>query len=125
LLAKRPLVAKLAAPPGNAATTVVEDPRRIMLLLTTGSTRARNRDGSTRAVGPEYRAHSIQVLSYRDYFNQYRQHPESKAHDPTDGKRCHPWTRGQLQPWHITATERVRVGKESNRLTDTHQPVDD
>jgi hypothetical protein len=77
------------------------------------------------ATTPEHREGSIQVLSYRDYFNRYRQHPESKALDPTDGKRCHPWTRGQLQPWHITATEHVRVGKESNRLTDTHQSVDD
>jgi hypothetical protein len=73
----------------------------------------------------EYRTGSIKVLSYRDYFNQYRQHPESKALDPTDGKRCHPWTRGQLHPWHITATEHIRVGKESNRLTDTGQPAND
>lgn len=54
-----------------------------------------------------------------------RQHPESKALDPADGKRCHPWTRGQLEPWHIAATEQTGVGKESNRLTDTHQPTDD
>ena len=74
---------------------------------------------------PEYRAGSFAVLSYRDYFNQYRQHAESKALDPTDGKRCHPWTRGQIKPWHITATELTRVGKESNRLTETHQSVDD
>jgi len=65
------------------------------------------------------------VLSYRDYFNQYRQHAEAKAIDPTDSKRCHPWTRGQLQPWHVTSTEQVRVGKESNRLTDSHGPSQD
>jgi predicted nucleic acid-binding Zn ribbon protein len=74
---------------------------------------------------PEYRAGSVAVLSYRDYFNLYRRHPESKALDPSDGKPCHPWTRGALQPWHLTATETIRVGKESNRLTDTHQTVDD
>ena len=28
----------------------------------------------------EYRSGSGHVLSYRDYFNQYRQHPEAKAH---------------------------------------------
>ncbi len=74
---------------------------------------------------PQLKPQSIAVLSYRDYFNQYRQHPESKALDPLDGKRCHPWTRGELQPWHITATEHTRVGKESNRLTDTRRPSDD
>jgi hypothetical protein len=72
-----------------------------------------------------YRPGSTCVLSYGNYFNQYRQHPESKALDPTDGKRCHTWTRGQLQPWHITATEHIRVGKESKRLSDTHQPAED
>ena len=77
------------------------------------------------STNPDYRPGSTRVLSYRDYFNRYRQHPESKAVDPADGKRCHPWTRGQLTAWQITGTDLVRVGKESNRLTQTHQPVDD
>jgi hypothetical protein len=74
---------------------------------------------------PSYQDGSAHVLSYRDYFDQYRHHPEAKALDPTDGQRCHRWTRGQLQPWHVTANHRIRVGKESNRLTDTHQTADD
>jgi hypothetical protein len=77
------------------------------------------------STNPEYRPGSTRVLSYRDYFNHYRHHPESKALDPTDGKRCHPWTRGQLHPWHVTATDFGRVGKEGKRLADIHQPVDD
>ena len=75
------------------------------------------------ATTPEYREGSTRVLSYRDYFDRYRQHPEAKALDPNDGKRCHPWTRGHLQPWHIAATQQHRVGKESNRLTDPHQSM--
>jgi hypothetical protein len=74
---------------------------------------------------PEYQPESVAVLSYRDYFDKYRRHPETKTLDPTDGEPCHPWTRGLLQPWYLTATAQVRVGKESNRLTDTHQPTDD
>ena len=73
---------------------------------------------------PQLRDGSLAVLSYRDYFDQYRRHPETKALDPTDGKSCHTWTRGLLQPWHVTATDVIRVGKESNRLTDTHGPTD-
>lgn len=76
------------------------------------------------SVSPEYRPGSIRVLSYGDYFNRYRQHPESKAVDPADGSRCHPWTRGQLVPWRIKATELLLVGKESNRLTDAHVPTE-
>lgn len=81
------------------------------------STTAEHRDGSTA------------VLSYRDYFNQYRNHPEAKGLDPTNGTRCHPWTRGQLQPWSIAASDYVRVGKESTRLTHpqpkTHDEADE
>jgi hypothetical protein len=77
------------------------------------------------ATTPECRPGSVHVLSYRDYFDQYRRHPESKALDPTDGKPCHTWTRGLLQPWHLTATDLTRIGKESKRHTDTTQPTDD
>jgi hypothetical protein len=77
------------------------------------------------AKSPEILPGSVAVLSYRDYFNQYRQHPEAKALDPADGRRCHPWTHGQVQPWQVVATEHVRVGKESNRLTDSHLPADE
>lgn len=74
---------------------------------------------------PTTRPGNVAVLSYRDYFSKYRQHPESKAVDSVDGKRCHPWTSGQLESCQITATKQIRVGKESNRLTDTHQSTDD
>ncbi len=73
----------------------------------------------------EYLPGSTAVLSYGDYFDSYRKHPESKTLDPTDGKPCHTWTRGLLQPWHVRATVLRRVGKESNRLADTHLPADD
>jgi hypothetical protein len=68
---------------------------------------------------------SIAVLSYGDYFDNYRMHPEGKAIDPADTKPCHTWTRGLLHPWHITATALVRIGKESNRLAEDPQAVDD
>ena len=77
------------------------------------------------AITPTIRAGSAQVLSYRDYFEQYRHHPETKALDPNDRKPCHTWTRGVLQPWDLTATDQRRIGKESNRLTDSRQPDDD
>lgn len=73
---------------------------------------------------PAYREGKIAIVSYRDYFNRYRQHPESKALDPTDGRRCHPWTRGELQPSRIKASGQTRIGKESNRFTDSHVPTD-
>ncbi len=67
----------------------------------------------------------ILVLTYGDYFEEYRKHPEAKANGP-DGKRCHPWTRGLLQPRHITpAGQLIRVGKESNRLSETAEPTED
>jgi hypothetical protein len=65
---------------------------------------------------------SAVVLSYGDYFEKYRLHPETKATDPTDGKTCHTWTRGLLHPQHVRATALLRVGKESNRLASTGQP---
>jgi hypothetical protein len=75
------------------------------------------------ALNPEYRSGSVAVLSYRDYFNQYRHHPEAKGLDPNDHKPCHPWTRGLLQPSKLTATQQIRVGKESNRIADPDQPI--
>jgi hypothetical protein len=77
------------------------------------------------ALNPEFRGGSVAVLSYRDYFNQYRHHPEAKALDPTDRQPCHTWTRGLLQPWRLKAQEHLRVGKESNRIADPDQPIDD
>jgi hypothetical protein len=65
---------------------------------------------------------SVVVLSYRDYYDKYIQHPEAKALDPRDRQPCHTWTRGLLTPRTISATELRRVGKESNRLADTEQP---
>jgi class 3 adenylate cyclase len=38
---------------------------------------------------------SIPVLTYRDYFTEYRAHPEYKALGRR-GHRCHAWTRGLL-----------------------------
>jgi hypothetical protein len=75
----------------------------------------------------DIRDDSIVVLSYRDYYHNYTQHPEAKALDPADGQPCHTWTRGHLTPRTINATELRRVGKESNRLADSEQPdsVDD
>lgn len=73
----------------------------------------------------EIRNGEIGVLSYRDYFTAYREHPERKTTDPSDEEPCHTWTRGLLQPRHITATELLRVGKESNRLADTDVSLDE
>jgi hypothetical protein len=66
---------------------------------------------------------TVVVQSYRDYFNDHRLHTDGKLLEP-DGQRCHPWTKGLLQPALITATHLVRVGKESNPLTD-NAAVDD
>ncbi len=62
------------------------------------------------------------VLTYSDYFDGYRQHPETKAADQADGRPCHTWTSGLLRPRHLQAAGLQPVGKESNRLTDTPQP---
>jgi hypothetical protein len=78
------------------------------------------------ALNLEYRPGRVAVLSYRDYFNQYRRHPEAKALDPKDQKPCHTWTKGLLRPWKLTAQEAlIRVGKESNRIADPDQPIND
>ena len=73
----------------------------------------------------EIRPDSVAVLSYGDYFTDYRLHPEAKSLDPADRKPCHPWTRGLLEPQHIRAAKLLRIGKESNRLADTEQPTDE
>ena len=72
----------------------------------------------------EYRDDTYAVASYRDYFTGYRIHPELKALAPDD-RPCHPWTKGLLKPRHIEAIKVLRVGKESNRLSDEPLPVDD
>ena len=59
---------------------------------------------------PEFRNASTRVLSYRDYFERYRQHPESKALDPADGTRCHP-----LEPRPASTVERHRYRAASRR----------
>jgi hypothetical protein len=74
---------------------------------------------------PDFIDGTTAVLSYRDYFEHYRQHPESKALDPTDTAACHPWTRGLLVPWSVRANDQRRVGKESNRLSDTQLPTEE
>jgi hypothetical protein len=58
------------------------------------------------------------VQTYRDYFQEYRLHPEAKALGP-DGMPCHPWTRGPLQPPLVHAMRLARVGKETNPLADS------
>lgn len=66
---------------------------------------------------------STAVLSYGDYFEEYRLHPEAKALAP-DGQPCHSWTRGLLQPRHVTPSKIIRIGKESNRLSETAMPLE-
>jgi hypothetical protein len=60
----------------------------------------------------------IPVQTYRDYFEEYRLHPEAKAL-ASDGKPCHPWTKGALHPPRVRATRVARVGKEANPIADT------
>jgi hypothetical protein len=61
---------------------------------------------------------SAAVQTFGDYFNDYRLHADAKMRGP-DGDRCHPWTRGVLRPAVVTAGRIIRVGKESNPLTDS------
>lgn len=63
------------------------------------------------------------MQTYGDYFEEFRRHPESKLAD-SDGKPCHPWSRGALHPRYVTATSIVRLGKESTRLT-TGRPIEE
>jgi hypothetical protein len=55
---------------------------------------------------------TVPVQTYRDYFTEYRGHPEHKALG-SDGKPCHPWTRGLLRPPVVSATGVQRIGKET------------
>ena len=55
---------------------------------------------------------TIPVLTYHDYFTEYRAQPEHKALG-ANGLRCHAWTRGRLQPPLIIAATLARVGKET------------
>ena len=66
---------------------------------------------------------AIPVLTYRDYFDEYRAHPEHKAVGP-DGQPCHAWTRGLLTPPIIESTPTLlMIGKESlPRVTDDPDP---
>jgi hypothetical protein len=66
----------------------------------------------------EFEDGRIAVQTYRDYFDEYRLHPEAKAL-AADGKPCHQWTRGPLQPPRVHATRLARTGKEANPLADT------
>jgi hypothetical protein len=65
---------------------------------------------------------TIAAQTIRDYFDSYRHHSDPKMLGP-DGDRCHPWTRGLLQPHHVTATSLLRIGKESNPLLDPNDPT--
>jgi hypothetical protein len=60
---------------------------------------------------------AIPVLTYRDYFDEYRAHPEHKALSPS-GDACHPWTRGLLRPPAVRAARLQAVGKETIVGTD-------
>jgi hypothetical protein len=61
---------------------------------------------------------SVAVKTYRQYFDDYTLHPETKAAG-ADGQPCQPWATGLLQPRHIRATDPfARIGKETNRLAD-------
>jgi hypothetical protein len=78
----------------------------------TGKLRART--GNAEYVIPG----TVVVQTYREYFEEYLMHAESKALGP-NGRACGPWTRGVLAPRHIAAAgELQRIGKEVNRLAD-------
>jgi hypothetical protein len=65
---------------------------------------------------------SVPAQTLGDYFGEYRSHPESKF-AAEDGAPCRPGTRGTLEPRHIAATERIRIGKEATRLTE-EEPIE-
>jgi hypothetical protein len=57
-------------------------------------------------------------MTFRDYFAEYRQHPEAKAAGP-HGQPCQPHTQGLLRPVTIQAAGTLgRIGKETNRVND-------
>ena len=76
-----------------------------------------------RTGGLEVDDDTVIVQSYRDYFDDHRRHTDAKMLG-SDGERCHPWTRGLLQPAVIAPTRLIHVGKESNPLTDDNQTDD-
>lgn len=78
----------------------------------------RIRTGNPEAVIPG----TVVAQTYRDYFEEYRIHPESKASAP-DGAPCHPWTRGVLGPRHVRIVRHRRIGKEANRYAADGEPV--
>jgi hypothetical protein len=64
------------------------------------------------------------VQTYRDYFTDYRRHPEAKAAS-ADGQPCLPDTRGLLQPLVVEAESVVHIGKEAARLIDAADAPDE
>ncbi len=66
---------------------------------------------------------TVSVQSYRNVYEEYRQHPEAKATGPGGGGVLPP-TRGLLQPASVTAQALHRIGKEANRLADTEDLAD-
>jgi hypothetical protein len=63
---------------------------------------------------------TLHALTLAAYWAEYRSRPEHKTLDP-NGTPCHPWTRGLLQPAHITATEPLRrIGKETTPTADAN-----
>ncbi len=59
---------------------------------------------------------AIAVETYGAYLEEFMLHPESKA--MAQGERCHPWSRGLLQPRLVRASGIKRIGKEANRLAE-------
>jgi len=104
----RSLTAPLQSTPDRRLTTLWIDrhePANTTYLARTGST-------ADQIPG------TVPVQTYRDYFDEYRAHPEHKSLG-TDGERCHAWTRGLLKPPPIEAAPTLlRIGKESLPATD-------
>ena len=82
------------------------------------SARTHDRHAISNSRSVELEDGRVTVQTYRDYFREYRLHPEAKALAP-GGKPCHPWTRGLLHPPRVQVTRLARVGKETNPLADS------
>jgi hypothetical protein len=65
---------------------------------------------------------TVPVQKLGDYFTDYRLHTDPKMLGP-DGDRCHPWTRGHLQPVSVTTTALTRISKETHPLIDPDDPA--
>jgi hypothetical protein len=65
---------------------------------------------------------AVPVQRLGDYFTDYRLHTDPKMLGP-DGNRCHPWTRGHLQPALVTTTALARISKETSPLIDPDDPA--